>query len=334
MCLWPSTAQLDGAQRAQRPTTDSTMVDIPSRRLQAARGLWNEGRQEDAICLFNEAIRQEPNNVRTYVLAARAYAEAGQFDRMESVHEKLIARAPRHPGVYHYIGETFGLLKLPERAVASLPKGGRFAGAGPPTWMELASLHERAHRLDEAEELIERAVRSGYRAAARVDRAGTDSAQEKTARGSGDDFSDGNSASAARAPIGPAQAWSELALMRDSHGDFDGAIVAIERCKEAHETCARGHTGKASEMVHGQLRLMMDNISRDDFRRWRDELRHLEPRRTALLTGFPRSGTTLLEQLLDAHPDLVSSEERDFIGRELYTRHRPPTRQHASTGSY
>jgi hypothetical protein len=36
------------------------------------------------------------------------------------------------------------------------------------------------------------------------------------------------------------------------------------------------------------------------------------------LTGFPRSGTTLLEQMLDAHPDLVSSEEREFIGRELF----------------
>jgi hypothetical protein len=35
------------------------------------------------------------------------------------------------------------------------------------------------------------------------------------------------------------------------------------------------------------------------------------------LTGFPRSGTTLLEQLLDSHTDLVSSEERDFIGREV-----------------
>ena len=43
----------------------------------------------------------------------------------------------------------------------------------------------------------------------------------------------------------------------------------------------------------------------------------MEARRTALLTGFPRSGTTLLEQLLDAHPDLISSEERDFIGKEL-----------------
>src|SRR5262249_38089595 len=63
---------------------------------------------------------------------------------------------------------------------------------------------------------------------------------------------------------------------------------------------------------------MLEAISGDDFRRWREELQHLEPRRTALLTGFPRSGTTLLEQMLDAHPDLVSSEERDFVGRQLF----------------
>ena len=66
------------------------------------------------------------------------------------------------------------------------------------------------------------------------------------------------------------------------------------------------------------MREMIAAITRDDFRRWRDDARHLAPRRTALLTGFPRSGTTLLEQLLDAHPDLVSSEERDFIGREMF----------------
>jgi hypothetical protein len=63
---------------------------------------------------------------------------------------------------------------------------------------------------------------------------------------------------------------------------------------------------------------MIAAITRDDFRRWQEDARHLAPQRTALLTGFPRSGTTLLEQLLDAHPDLVSSEERDLIGREMF----------------
>jgi hypothetical protein len=36
-----------------------------------------------------------------------------------------------------------------------------------------------------------------------------------------------------------------------------------------------------------------------------------------LLTGFPRSGTTLLEQVLDAHPDVVSSEEKEVFGAKV-----------------
>jgi hypothetical protein len=40
--------------------------------------------------------------------------------------------------------------------------------------------------------------------------------------------------------------------------------------------------------------------------------------RVAWLTGFPRSGTTLLEQVLDAHPDIICSEEHDVIAREIF----------------
>src|SRR5690606_42094930 len=65
------------------------------------------------------------------------------------------------------------------------------------------------------------------------------------------------------------------------------------------------------------MRQLMESVNGDDFKRWRDEAAAFAPQRTALLTGFPRSGTTLLEQVLDAHPGLVSSEERDFIDNEL-----------------
>ena len=104
--------------------------------------------------------------------------------------------------------------------------------------------------------------------------------------------------------------------MHDQAGDFAGAVEAIARCKRVQKTHEEPFW-KASEKVHDQMREMIAAISRDDFRRWREAAKHLAPQRTALLTGFPRSGTTLLEQVLDAHPDLVSSEERDFIGREL-----------------
>ena len=111
------------------------------------------------------------------------------------------------------------------------------------------------------------------------------------------------------------QFWSSS--MKDRQGDFAGAVDAMERCKRIQRRHEAPHW-KASEEVHAQMRELMECTSRDDFRRWRNESADLGPRQTALLTGFPRSGTTLLEQLLDAHPQLVSSEERDFIGKELF----------------
>jgi tetratricopeptide (TPR) repeat protein len=290
------------------------MIDAPSKRVAAARSLWNTGREADAVALFSEAIRQEPNNVHAYVMAARAYAERFYFDRMEQTFDKLVRRAPRHPGVHHYIGETFGSLKLPKRAMASYCEAARLPGAGPPTWMELASLYERAHRLEEAEVLIERTVRSGFdlplvslvrgRIQWRQNRLEQAEAtfQALIKKSPESEFA--------------CQAWGELALMKDRQNDFDGAVAAIEHCKRLQKAHQQRYW-TVSERVHARMSDMIQDVDRNLFRRWREATSLLAPRRTALLTGFPRSGTTLLEQVLDAHSDLISSEERDFIGREL-----------------
>jgi hypothetical protein len=53
--------------------------------------------------------------------------------------------------------------------------------------------------------------------------------------------------------------------------------------------------------------------------RWRADANKLKsPRRIALLTGHPRSGTTLLEQVIDSHPDVVSAEETEIFYNEAY----------------
>jgi hypothetical protein len=104
--------------------------------------------------------------------------------------------------------------------------------------------------------------------------------------------------------------------MRDRQADYAGAVAAIEECKQSQRK-RETRLLTASDQAHVRLRKMIVDLSRDDFARWRDEAAELPTMNMALLTGFPRSGTTLLEQLLDAHPELVSSEERDFVGREL-----------------
>jgi len=44
----------------------------------------------------------------------------------------------------------------------------------------------------------------------------------------------------------------------------------------------------------------------------------LPPRKAAVLTSFPRSGTTLLEQVLDSHSRVVSSDEREAFARDIF----------------
>lgn len=300
----------------KRDTRRAPMIDVFSSRLQAARGLWNEGRHADALCLFAEAIRHEPNNVRAYVLTARAHAENFCFDKMGEMHDRLVRCAPRHPGIHHYIGETYGLLKLPERAIASYEQAAGLPGAGGPTWMELASLYERAHRLDEAQELIERTVRAGFDLPTVALVRGRIQRRQKHIDQAEATFRD----LLARVPEDSewaCQAWSEIAHIRDQAEDYAAAVDAIARCKRVQ----RQHEARfwaAAEKLHAQMRALIAAISRDDFYSWHaGGASPPQQLRTALLTGFPRSGTTLLEQVLDAHPDVVSSEERDFIGREL-----------------
>ena len=248
------------------------------------------------------------------------YAEKFNFERMEQTLDKLIRRAPRHPGVHHYVGEILSSLKLPDRAIASFQTAARLPGAGPPTWMELASLFERAHRLDEAETLIERTVREGYDLPqVHLVRGRIQRRQKKLAESEA-------TFRALIARVSPdsdwaCQAWSELALMKDREGDFDSTVEAMGHCKRTQKVHEERYL-KAAEKINQQIRDLIAAIANDDFRSWRDSSDRNAPLRTALLTGFPRSGTTLLEQVLDSHSDLVSSEERDFMDAKCFTRFR------------
>jgi Tfp pilus assembly protein PilF len=54
-------------------------------------------------------------------------------------------------------------------------------------------------------------------------------------------------------------------------------------------------------------------VSADDYRRWPQLQAPDSGASPVFIVGFPRSGTTLLEQMLDAHPGLQSMDERPFF---------------------
>jgi Sulfotransferase family len=73
--------------------------------------------------------------------------------------------------------------------------------------------------------------------------------------------------------------------------------------------------------MYTQVEVMAQNITAEKLQSWADARKDLEPLQpVALLCGYPRSGTTLLEQVLDSHPAIVSAEETAVLHEEAFVR--------------
>ena len=110
-----------------------------------------------------------------------------------------------------------------------------------------------------------------------------------------------------------AQAAFGLAAARDKQGRHHDAWRALQH---AHETQLRIARSIVPELMaeDSQPLAMADRcVSRSEHDRWSA----LKPPRSeqspVFVVGFPRSGTTLLEQMLDAHPDFCAMDERAFL---------------------
>jgi hypothetical protein len=71
--------------------------------------------------------------------------------------------------------------------------------------------------------------------------------------------------------------------------------------------------------MRARIQHLTDHATADLLKQWAEAAGQLQPQhRLALLGGHPRSGTTLLEQVLDSHPEIISAEETEIFKHEAY----------------
>jgi tetratricopeptide (TPR) repeat protein len=110
-----------------------------------------------------------------------------------------------------------------------------------------------------------------------------------------------------------ARAGYDLGSLLDQAGRYDEAMEAFVLAKSMLYEAGVRQRAQREQIVQRVLQ-MREQITPQILRRWSDAADELQPsRRLALLGGHPRSGTTLLEQVLDAHEGVVSVEETNHF---------------------
>jgi tetratricopeptide (TPR) repeat protein len=279
------------------------------RTLQGAMEAWNQRDFEQYFDLMERAGRQDPANYQIPLDLGLAYGVRYDYSAANRCFEKAVRVAPNKTEalvVAATHSRNFGRYEM-ARHYFELAAGQPDVIAD--TLAKLAEIYERFRMLEEAAALVERALRMdggcvlALLVRARLERlAGHLESAEKLLR-------------PLLAQTGPQtwstriRAWYELGTVLDKQARYDEAMSAFVEAKELLRPQAAPFIASQAS-VHAHLQEAAADITDEVLHRWFGFGKTLQPpARLALLCGHPRSGTTLLEQVLDSHPDIISAEE-------------------------
>jgi hypothetical protein len=288
--------------------------DLPE--LRKARALWQFNRFDEALRAFDEAAAKYPQNLVALIDGSRAFGARFEIARAEQLLDQLWNLAAQKPEILHLVGQTYRMIFRPARAIECFEQVLTMTRAIPDAFLELAILYERRHRLDEALSLVEGCLRAApdY-LEAELFKAGL--LRRLKQEDESNRIFRRLAANTTAHPMIRAQAWAELAQMHDRRDEFDDAMRAMLNGKEILMQLEAPVLHEA-RVVLQHLRNLSESLTPAHFQRWTEAGRAFPPRKAAVLTSFPRSGTTLLEQVLDAHPGLVASDEREAFARDIF----------------
>ena len=300
-----------------------------NRMLQAAEAAWHRKDFPECLETLERAHQLAPANVDILLQLGRIHGLRYDYAAAEKCFEQALRIAPRKTPVLTIIAARCQNFRNPEIEERYLRRALEQPDVTAEACVKLAELYERLRRLPEATQLVDQALKlaPAYPAAllvrARLERlAGRLESGEQVLR------------SFITKPVPDvwvhAQAWYELGNNLDRQNKYDDAMAAFLQAKALMRPQAPRYLDEL-KVTRDRLKVMQANVSAETLKGWFDNGPALAPpRRLALLCGHARSGTTLLEQVLDSHPDIVSAEETDvFLDEAFY-----PLRRNLSLEAY
>jgi tetratricopeptide (TPR) repeat protein len=317
--------RVDAAQRTYGLETAARLalealadgVEHPAILNLAASAHYREGRHEEAAQLLKRARKMAPRDPNVLNSLGLCLNALGRADEALEAFDGALRAEPRMAAAHFNRGVTLEEINDGNRARSAYEQ----AIALDPNHVEalasIAWLDTQTGRFDSARSYAERALaRSPSNVLARMALAAADLARNDL-KAAGPRLSELLNGP----PLTPANRSIVLGLI----GDFNDAVGSPAESFAAYEASnaeLKGlyagrfdAPGKETALAH--VRSLTGWFEAADRESWNaappGRPRAADPREHVFLVGFPRSGTTLLENVLAAHPDVVTLEEKDSL---------------------
>ena len=280
-------------------------------------------RVDEGLFCLESVLKRDPRNIEALVNVGLALHLLGRMGEAQQSFEQAIRLDEHDPLAWCYLGILLHEIHQPAKALDALQRAVALNPMELEAWVEIAGIHEHAGRLEDAAAALERARQ--------VD------------------------------PNDPA-ALLELARLKRRQGELDDALALLARVgsrplparlAQQHRFEAgialdrAGRHAEAYQAYQDGNRLLASSIRRRgiDPQGFERGCRALEqwlqagaPGATpqagdpaddegadvCFLVGFQRSGTTLLEAMLDAHPAIASIDERPTLEQAIHALRNSP----------
>ena len=297
------------------------------------------GRREEAERIYRSVLQKHPGQPDALNLLGVLAGEVGSYDLAISLMQQAAQVRPKEPSVLNNIGNTLFKVHRYAEAVDYFERALSFSPTFPEALINLGRSLRFCDRHDEAKLAFERHIEvkgPGPAALAGIARVLMDQGKFLEAEAMARDL-------IAKYPEAPA-GFVTLANARKAKAD-DPEISIVEDLIEKKKDAVKDLRGlyyaagkmcddvgrydeafryfdianKSSDLVHRQdevvaRRSELMNLFAKEFFRQRKTY-GVPSERPVFIVGMPRSGTTLCEQVLSAHPSIHGAGELDSIGR-------------------
>jgi tetratricopeptide (TPR) repeat protein len=276
------------------------------------------GQHGPALAAYRDLVRRYPAVPELWFELGNAASGELDFAQANHAYRRALELAPQRVSMLCSIGQQYqGLRQLDdartcyERAVAADP-------ASVDARISLAVWFEKERRLEEAWECVEACLarhpgddQARYFRAFLLHRKKRDAEAETALR---DLIKAG--------PQYPYVKYASrhlLGVVLDQLGQYEEAMHWLIEAKAQVRTITdTALLERGYDEGDRQRRALLTALTPDMIRRWRREPpASVERYQVAFLGGHPRSGTTLMEQILDAHPEVLAFDEPVAFSQEI-----------------